>query len=122
MKYIVVNSYALPPATKRVELINFSGPKRGFGRRDDADCKQRGTKWSADGDESPIAACLNESRPPYLIFLVIRNICLSGLSRISDHGRQIWHYIWSLHFKIHYINVKKIVKLSFWILTFSLLQ
>ena len=34
----------LPPAAKRVEFINFSGPKRSFGRRDSADCKQCGTK------------------------------------------------------------------------------
>ena len=37
-------SYQLfPPATKSVELIIFSKPKRIFGRHDCADCKQRGT-------------------------------------------------------------------------------
>ena len=32
---------------KRVELISFSGPKI----VDSDDCKQRGTKWSAEGAE-----------------------------------------------------------------------
>ena len=34
----------LPPDAKRVELINFSGPKLSFWRHDSADCKQCGTK------------------------------------------------------------------------------
>ena len=34
----------LPPAAIKVEFINFSGPKRSFGLRDRADCKQRETK------------------------------------------------------------------------------
>ena len=42
---LLINSdVLLPPAAKRVELFNFSGPKRSFGSRDCADCKQRGTK------------------------------------------------------------------------------
>ena len=40
--------YHLTPAAKKGE-VNLSGPKRSFGRRDSVDCKQRGTKWSAEG-------------------------------------------------------------------------
>ena len=36
---------------KNVELINLSGPNQSIGRRNSADCKQRGTKWSAEGAE-----------------------------------------------------------------------
>ena len=47
----LISNVLLYPAVKRVELISFSGPKRSFGRRDSADCKQRGTKRSAEGAE-----------------------------------------------------------------------
>ena len=52
MVQLVINSKVLIlPAVKRVEFINFSGPKRSFGRRDSADCKHREMKWSVEGAE-----------------------------------------------------------------------
>ena len=41
----------LPPATKRVELINFYEIKQSFGLRDSADCRQRETKLSTKSAE-----------------------------------------------------------------------
>ena len=42
LNYLLINSNVLlPPAAKRVKLINFSGPKQSFGQQDSADCKQR---------------------------------------------------------------------------------
>ena len=38
------SNVSLPPAAKRVVLINFSGPKRSIERRDGTDCMQRGTE------------------------------------------------------------------------------
>ena len=45
--------------------FNFSGSKQSFGRCENADCKQRGTKWSAEGSER-----VKETLPPYLIFSI----------------------------------------------------
>ena len=47
----LISNELLSPAAKKDELISFSGPKRSFRRRNSADCKQRGTKWSAEGAE-----------------------------------------------------------------------
>ena len=44
-------NYSLLPPKGWMELIAFSGPKQSFGMRDNADCKQRGTKWRAGGAE-----------------------------------------------------------------------
>ena len=46
---ILMYNYLLPQIGW--SWLIFSGPKRSFGRRDSADCKQRGTKWSAEGAE-----------------------------------------------------------------------
>ena len=52
IQLLINSNILLPPAAIRVELIIFSGPKWSFGQRDSADCKQRGTKWSAEVAES----------------------------------------------------------------------
>ena len=53
---ILMYYYLLPQNS--VKLIYFSGPKRSFVRRNSTNCKQRGTRRSAD----PIAACLAKAR------------------------------------------------------------
>ena len=40
----LISNALLPPAVKRMELIEFSGPKLSFGRSDSAECEQRGAK------------------------------------------------------------------------------
>ena len=90
-RLLINSNVLLPRATKWVDFINFSGPKRRFGRRDNADCKQRETKWSAVGaDQSPIAACHKGTLPHYLIFSIIRIFLFSELLRFSGHRRRKW--------------------------------
>ena len=69
----LISNVSLSSAAKRVELINLSGPKRSFRRRDSADCKQRGTKWSAEGIERvPSQAAMHKKTlPPLVDFRVI---------------------------------------------------
>ena len=53
-------------------LYFFSGPKRSFWRRDSADCRQRGTKWSTEcAEQVPSQMASGETLPPYLIFSII---------------------------------------------------
>ena len=106
----------LPPAAKRVKLINFSEPKRRFGRRDNADCKQRGEKWSAEG---PIAAWLKKNLPLYLIFLIIQKIFFFRICGFPVTADENEHRIWILHVKIH--NNYFFIKPSFWMFLIFLL-
>ena len=81
----------LPPAAKRVECIYLSGSKQSFGRRDRADCKQRGTKWNAEGSRRITSQ--PASRKLCRRSDILNNpekIRFSRLSGFSGHGRWKW--------------------------------
>ena len=51
---LIINfNVLLPPATKIMELINFSKPKHSFGRRDTANCRLRGRGTGVGGRRCP---------------------------------------------------------------------
>ena len=100
--------YYLPPASKRVELINFSGPNRRFGHCDSADCKQHGTKWSAQGPErvpSQTASRKWSCRCIWYSWLTRNFADYRGFPAMADIN---WHWISILHVKIHFIHIKKL--------------
>ena len=78
--------YFLPQ--KGVWLVSFSGPKRSLGRRDSADCKQRG-RSEAPKALSESHRSLHQENPAAVSDILDNHeeICFSGLSRFSGHVR-----------------------------------
>ena len=81
-----------------VELINFSGSKWSFGRCDSADCKHRGTKWSAEGSE--LVPSQSTSRKPcnciwysptFLQYWIRNNqLCMLRIKNYLFFWKRLW--------------------------------